>query len=326
MNKTLDQKLARIKAGEYTPTDFIIADAKDGDMAFGMPAPGPSSGPRPYLTKADYLDKMRTMTKSGLVDIMLMSASSTETLGNEGLFEDSPVTPAVRLNDTTDIWALRGNRYLEKPSRPFATINLEKAHTLAPLGLYSVTFSNDLDHDYATVAAYKEFREKAAKSGMFHFLEVFNPGAAIDTGLSSDDLPFFINDAIARTLAAVASDEHPIFLKMQYNGPKAMEELAAYDPQKIIVGILGGSKGTTRDTLELVAQAERHGARVALFGRKINLADDPVLLVKMMRAVVQGDMTCKEAVGHYHETLVKNGITPTIEYTEDVEITDPILK
>ena len=37
--KSLDDKLARIRAGEYRPNDFIIADAKDADMAFGMMAP-----------------------------------------------------------------------------------------------------------------------------------------------------------------------------------------------------------------------------------------------------------------------------------------------
>ena len=40
MTKTLDLKLARIRAGLYAPTDFLIADAKDGDMAFGCATPG----------------------------------------------------------------------------------------------------------------------------------------------------------------------------------------------------------------------------------------------------------------------------------------------
>ena len=39
--KTLDAKLAAIRAGAYKPTDFIIADAKDGDIGFGAAAPGP---------------------------------------------------------------------------------------------------------------------------------------------------------------------------------------------------------------------------------------------------------------------------------------------
>lgn len=328
MTKTLDSKLTTIRNGEYSSKNFIIADAKDGDMAMGMAAPGPApaGSTKSFLSRGDYLEKMRVMTRSGLVDIMLMSASSAEVLVGEGLFNESSVTPAVRLNDTTDIWALRGNRYQCHPSRPFSTINLEKAHKLAGLGLYSVTFSNDLDHDYASTATYKTFREKAVPCGMNHFLEVFNPGPDIDTGLSAEDLPFFINDAIARILGGVTSEEHPLFLKIQYNGPKAMEELATYDPQNIIVGILGGSKGTTRDTLELVCQAERYGARVALFGRKINLADDSVSMVTMMRAVIEGELSPEEAVKYYHGVLSEKGIVPTIPVDEDILVTDPILK
>ncbi len=47
----------------------------------------------------------------------------------------------------------------------------------------------------------------------------------------------------------------PQFLKVAYNGPAAMEELAAYDPS-LVVGILGGGSGTLRDTFELVRQAK----------------------------------------------------------------------
>ncbi len=65
----------------------------------------------------------------------------------------------------------------------------------------------------------------------------------------------------------------PKFLKLQYNGPRAMEELASYDPTHLIVGILGGAAGTARDTFELLSQAEKYGARVALFGRKIHRAE-----------------------------------------------------
>ena len=41
---------------------------------------------------------------------------------------------------------------------------------------------------------------------------------------------------------------------MVYHGPKAMEELVHYDPH-LIVGILGGSAGTTYDAFKLLAEA-----------------------------------------------------------------------
>jgi hypothetical protein len=37
----LDQKLSRIRSGNYKRSDFIIADAKDGDMGPSIPGCGP---------------------------------------------------------------------------------------------------------------------------------------------------------------------------------------------------------------------------------------------------------------------------------------------
>jgi hypothetical protein len=42
--RRLDRKLSNIAAGRYTPDDFVIADAKDADMAFGVTAAGPVTG------------------------------------------------------------------------------------------------------------------------------------------------------------------------------------------------------------------------------------------------------------------------------------------
>ncbi len=65
-----------------------------------------------------------------------------------------------------------------------------------------------------------------------------------------------------------------------------MEELATYDPS-LVVGILGGGSGTLCDTFELVRQAENYGARLALFGRKINSAEHQPSLVTWLRAVAE---------------------------------------
>ncbi len=42
--RRLDRKLGHIAAGHYTPDDFVIADAKDADMAFGLACAGPVTG------------------------------------------------------------------------------------------------------------------------------------------------------------------------------------------------------------------------------------------------------------------------------------------
>ncbi len=326
---TLITKLDKIRNGAYEPSDFIIADAKDGDMAMGIVAPGPkrdASGKPKDTSKSlqEYLAAMEEMTKSGLVDIMLMSASNAESLSNRGLFADGKVTPAVRHNDTTDIWSMRGSSYNKEPSQNFRSANLERVRAFSNLGLYSITFSNDLDCDLETLEAYVAYRDEVVDLGLDHFLEVFNP--AFDIGISSEGLGDYINDCILKTLAGLVSAERPQFLKMQYNGPKAMEQLAAYDPTGLIVGILGGAKGTTRDTFELISQAEKYGARVALFGRKINLAEDPIALVGLMRQVVERTVLPLDAVNAYHDQLAKSGKVADRDIEADREITDAILK
>lgn len=322
--KILETKLANIRAGRYTPADFIIADAKDGDIGFGRAAPVVDpERPGFHTPRATHLQAVREMTKSGLVDIMLLSASTCERLSDEGLFKDSPVTPAIRLNDTTDIWSARGGAYKKEPSRHHRTARIDQAKKYVDLGLYSITFSNQRDIDAINAEAYSAFRAEAAANKMRHFLEVFNPAFDINV---KGDMGLFINDNIVRTLAGVMDADQPRFLKLQYNGPTAMEELASYDPGRLVIGILGGAAGTSRDTFELLSQAERFGARVALFGRKIHLAESPLAIVSLMRQIVARTVTPAEAVKAYHGELQKKGLKPVRSLEDDSKITEAELK
>ena len=130
MEKSLDRKLAAIHADPSGSKEFILADAKDADMAFGIGAPGQSpemhAGEVRMRTLAEYREQIRQIARQGLVDIMLMSASTNDVLTiGERLFENSHVTPAARANDTTDIHVVRGGRYVAEPSRPFRTATLD---------------------------------------------------------------------------------------------------------------------------------------------------------------------------------------------------------
>jgi hypothetical protein len=335
----LDEKLARIRAGRYQRSDFIIADAKDPDMGPSVTSCGPvrqkdGSSTR-NRTREEFLDQIQAVVEQDIVDIMLTSVSNLERLVRRGVYRTSAVKPAIRANDTTDIWVMRGATYAQKPSRPFRSANLSRVMwgslnpktgesiTGTDLGLYSMTFNNDLDADLASLEAFAEFRAEAAAIGFNYFLEVFNPNVA--TGVAPEILPHYVNDCIQRCLAGLTDAERPLFLKIAYNGPKALEEMASYDPS-LIVGVLGGGAGTTRDCFELIAQAERHGARVALFGRKINLAESPLAIVSLMRAVADGAATPAEAVKAYHGALQKEGIKPNRELAADSEITEAVLK
>src|SRR2546430_4618265 len=130
MQKSLDQKLANIRHDPSGAKDFILADAKDADMATGLAATGkdPMTGKR--RTLAEYREQMRQIVKQGLTDIVLMSASTSELLTiKERLFDNSPITPAVRANDTTDIHLPAGGAYATQPPPPFLAAPLEQIQT-----------------------------------------------------------------------------------------------------------------------------------------------------------------------------------------------------
>src|SRR2546428_6477741 len=162
--KSLDVKLSRIHANPHGAKDFILADAKDADMALSIGAPVRSPEAHPgevrYRSLAEFRDIIEQIVEQKLVDIMLMSASTSEVLTiGKRIFDNSPVTPAARANDTTDIHVIRGSKYPTSPSRPFRTATLdhiqcghldckaEERHLGANLGLYSITFNNDTDLD-----------------------------------------------------------------------------------------------------------------------------------------------------------------------------------
>lgn len=351
MTKSLDAKLAEIKANSSSKA-FIIADAKDADMAFGVRAPGPRSylslhGERParfspeiwtrdeygYRNLPEFLDIIREVVQQGLVDIMLMSAYVNEQLTiREGVFRNSHVTPAARANDATDVWAVRHGCYTREAAQTFRTatidqiqcgkIECERTTSEFPganLGLYSVTFVNDLEQDRETLLAFKEFREEAERKNFRYFLEVFDPN--VSSGVAQEKLGEFINDNIIRSLAGVPQSGRPVFLKIVYHGPRAMEELAQYDPN-LVVGILGGSAGTTYDAFKLIHDAQKYGARVALFGRKINNAEHQLAFIEILRLITDQKLSPEEAVRAYHGVLQAKGITPKLPLEKDLELTD----
>ena len=335
MQKTLDAKLAGMLASPAAD-EFILADAKDADMAHGIAAPGmdhtDTDGTPHFRSLQEYRDLIRENTRQGLLDIMLMSASTSDVLTlQERLFDDTQITPAIRANDTTDIWLARGGVYSTQPSLPFRTASLDMAMCGKPecqpaerslgadLGLYSITFSNEAAADQLVLGAYSLFRKEAAAKGFRHFLEFFNPNAPLNPVA---DVGAFMNDMIIRTLAGVAGAERPLFLKVAYNGPAAMEELAGYD-SSLVVGIMGGSSGTTFDAFRQLWDARRHGARAALYGRMINNAEDQQSFIKQLRALADGEATPDDAVRSYHADLARLGILPLRSLEDDLQPTVP---
>src|SRR5436190_16639791 len=97
MNKSLDEKLARIHADPRGANDFILADAKDADMALGLGATGRSpeahAGEVRYRSLQQYREQITQIVAQGLVDIMLMSAPTNEIITiQQRICENSVVT------------------------------------------------------------------------------------------------------------------------------------------------------------------------------------------------------------------------------------------
>lgn len=328
MEKTLDRRLAALRADPGS-REFIICYAADPDLAAGVLAMESL-----FPSLAAYRSHMESLVRDGRLDILLTSASTMDDLGHRRrLFDNSTMTPAVRANDTTDNWHVRHGAYDTALSHPFSstTLNEIRFGTLTPaddatptvnLGLYSVTFNNDVATDLQTLRSFREFRTAATKAGFRYFVEIFNPSAPVN--LDPADVPEFVNDCIARMLAGLPDSSAPEFLKLTYNGPRALEELVTYTPA--IIGVLGGSPSTTCDAYTLLYKAKRHGARVALFGRRIQTTEDPVSFVRLLREVADDNLAPEEAVRAYHGELQASGVEPKRSLEDDLLVVTPELK
>lgn len=320
MQKSLDEKLRKLQQ-DSSANEFILADAKDADMAFGLAATGRCSQTGRLRTLEEFRQQIRQIVEQGLIDIALMSASTCEVLAaDEKLFDESTVTAAVRANDSTDIWLAAGTGgYAGQPSLPFRSMSLPHVHgehgSIANLGLYSMTLNSEATADRETLAAYAEFRADAQQCGFRHFLEVFPPNAAGTN--QPESVERFVADAVVRALAGLTRAERPLFLKLPYLGAEVTEQLATYD-SRMILGIMGGAAGTTFDAFALLAEARAHGVRAALFGRRINQAECQLTFVQHLRWLADGEIEPVEAVRSYHAALEKSNLRPLRPLEDDL--------
>jgi hypothetical protein len=69
-------------------------------------------------------------------------------------------------------------------------------------------------------------------------------------------------------------------------------------------------------------EAKKYGARVALYGRKINNAEHQLSFIQHLRAVADDELEPAEAVKAYHGALQKLGIRPQRELADDLQQTE----
>ena len=244
--KSLDAKLASIHADPAARKDFILADAKDADMAAGLAATGRRSGHRPGRDRwPSTATRCARSSARGWSTSCSCSASTSEVLTiQERLFDESPVTPAVRANDTTDIHivarrgttrrrrrgrsARRRSSRSERPRRPERRRAQARLRPGALLDHAQQRHRVRLRHARGVQGLPPRGRAQGLPP-LPRGLRPQRPGPQ-----RPEDIGRFINDVIVRTLAGVPQAGRPIFLKIAYHGPKAMEELVAYDPHLVV--------------------------------------------------------------------------------------------
>ena len=276
----LDEKLQNIREGRYKRSDFIIADAKDFDAGAGITCSGfdytDPSGQARRRTRDEFLDQIEAIVKQDIVDIMLVSVSNLERLHERAVFEASQVKPAIRANLTTDCWG--GIRHGQLLQGSFKAVPV--GDDLARDHWDATTCAWKADHRHRSRTLLDHLRQRpgtrckgarrvqalslieAAANNFRYFYEVFNPN--IDIGLQSyrdRRVPQRHNPTVTRWPDQVRKTRVP-----QRFHSTARGHLRSWPAShsELIVGVLGGGAGTTRDTFELVNQAERYGARLGL--------------------------------------------------------------
>ncbi len=313
MGDRVFEKLADPARLKKSPIFIFAADAL---TAYGIGSVGIERHPKPHpRTRPEYLQLQRDILRDGYIDGLLMSPADAEVLASdEKLFDASPVTPIVRMNAETRIWSPRHGRYGRQPSRPFTTIRTveagrycEEAMACARdckirLGLYSITLNNDAEADERTLNAYLDLAWECANTPDFHhFLEVFLPNMQ-QPGMDAQAMGEYVADSIVRTMAHLRKRQRPLFIKTVYTTPQVWKSLVEFDPT-LVIGALGGARINAKHTLELAYKSTEQGGRVILFGRAIFQEDNPRIMSRMLRAVLDREMTVNDALLAYQRTL-----------------------
>lgn len=312
MGDRIFQKLANPELLNRSP---IFVFAADPLAAGGVQALGLSRTPQPhYRTRPEFLQLLREMTQDGYIDGLLMTPADAEVLAvQEKIFDHSPVTPCVRMNAETGIWSPRFGQYRQQFSLPFQTVPLSDAAYCEELagrvtachvhiGLYSITLNNDVYHDERTLNAYMEFAKAVGKmSTFYHFLEVFLPNVN-RKGLSDEQCGAYVADSIVRTMSYLRQRERPLWIKTEFTTPEIWRQLCEFDPT-LIIGALGGPRHSARRTLQLAHDVIANGGKVILFGRTVFEEDNPRLIAKALRAVLDRAQSVEEAHDEYQRAL-----------------------
>ncbi len=313
MGNRIFEKLADTDLLAQNP---ILVFAADPLASAGIKGLGQVQHPKPhYRTHAEFLQLQRDLVADGQLDGLLMTPADAETLAlEENLFENTPITPIVRMNSETAIWNPRFGVYTSSPSMPFQTVFPEDMQRycealIGPalecrvnLGLYSITLNNDPIADERMLQAYVQFAHIVGEiEGFDHLLEVFLPNIKLP-GMDEEKRGMYVADSIVRTMSYLRKHQRPRFIKTAYTTADVWTELCQFDTT-LVIGALGGPRQNARSTFALAHNVASNGGRAILFGRTIFGEDDPIGIVQCLRRVLDGEEDAQSAHASYQKLL-----------------------
>jgi hypothetical protein len=316
MGTQIFEKLENLDRLEQSP---IFVFAADPLASVGLQGLGYVQDPKPHhRTRPEFLQLQRDLVAAGSIDGLLMTPADAEVLAlDEGLFDNTHVTPIVRMNSETAIWNPRFGVYGSQHSMPFQTVFPEDTRgyceaLIAPalecrigLGLYSITLNNDVQADLRMLSTYIQFAHTVGEmEGFDHILEVFLPNVKLP-GMDEEKRGMYVADSIVRTMSYLRKHQRPRFIKTAYTTPQVWQELTQFDPT-IVIGALGGPRQNARRTLQLAHDVVRYGGRAILFGRSIFGEVDPVGIARALRSVLDKEINPEEARSEFQKSLRKN--------------------
>jgi hypothetical protein len=314
MGERVFEKLADPQGLHKSPILVFAGDALAAGGLRGLGRVVENGKARPRR-QAEFLQLCRDLTKDGAIDGCLLTPADAETLAvEEQYFNNTPVTPMVRLNAETSIWSPRHGQYRYQAAQPFQTVAVQSEAPEAAycsltggslechvrIGLYSITLNNDVDADRRTLLAYLDFaRQIGERQQWNHFLEVFLPNVNLP-GMDNEKRGQYVADSIVRTMSYLQKHQRPRFIKTEFTSASTWRELCEFDPT-LIIGALGGPRINTRKTLELAHNVVTNGGRATLFGRTIFEDDNPRAMCRALRAVLDRTMSVDEAFSAYQK-------------------------
>ena len=263
---------------------------------------------------------MRLITRSGLVDIMLMSASSSYALTfRETLFDNSPRHPAVRANDTTDVHLAAADRrrspvapvpHCQPRPRPVRAPRMwppSRRHPRRNLGLYSVTFDDDLGPRHRDPRAVPRVSRMKPAEGFRYFLEVFDPN--IPNAVAPDILPRYINDMISSNACRGCSRAGRSSSRWSTTAPRRWKNCSVMTRTwSSEFSAAGLGRRSTLSNCSRTLRSTR--AKVAVRPQDQQRTENQLAFVQFLRLIVDGVINTIEAVKAYHAVLGRIGDPP----------------